>query len=173
MSKQPISAKITLNHFQLPGFKATMKQASSVDKRLSHAFIKNLDQPSHTDVIMLGCCFHLKYMIIVKVCLRMVLFCIMVSNPIFSIDSNKWQIELKYYHQLLYWLNLVQCLEGTLILVLLENLPDDFSIISKNCLVATQVLISFATGISKIVWNIWLETNEVIALRCYFMMTHY
>ena len=42
MSKQPINAKITLNHFQLPGFKATMKQASSVDKRLSPAFIKKL-----------------------------------------------------------------------------------------------------------------------------------
>ena len=42
MSKQPISAKITLNYFQLPGFKATKKQASSVDKRLSPAFIKKL-----------------------------------------------------------------------------------------------------------------------------------
>ena len=43
---------------------------------------------------MLSCCFHLKYMIMVKVRLRMVLICIMVSNPIFQIDSNKWQIEL-------------------------------------------------------------------------------
>ena len=33
-------------------------------------------------------------MIMVKVRLRMVLICIMVSNPIFQIDSNKWQIEL-------------------------------------------------------------------------------
>ena len=42
MSKQPISAKITLNYFQLPGFKSTKKQASSVDKRLSPAFITKL-----------------------------------------------------------------------------------------------------------------------------------
>ena len=42
MSKQPISAKITLNYFQLPGFKSTKKQASSVDKRLSPTFITKL-----------------------------------------------------------------------------------------------------------------------------------
>ena len=42
MSKEPISAKITLNHFQLPGFKSTKKQASSVEKQLSPAFITKL-----------------------------------------------------------------------------------------------------------------------------------
>ena len=42
MSKQPIRAKITLNHFQVPGFKSTKKQASSVDKRLSLVFITKL-----------------------------------------------------------------------------------------------------------------------------------
>ena len=120
---------------------------------------------------MLSCCFHLKYMIIVKVRLRMVLISIMVSSPIFPIDWNKWQIELKFHHQLLYWLNLVQCLEMTLILVLLKNSLDDCSIISTNCLVATHVLILFLTGISTIVWKIWLETDEVMALSCYLMMT--
>ena len=40
--KQPISAKITLSHFQLSGFKSTKKHASSVDKRLSPAFITKL-----------------------------------------------------------------------------------------------------------------------------------
>ena len=42
MSKQPISAKIMLNHFQLPGFKSTTKQALSVDKQLRPAFITKL-----------------------------------------------------------------------------------------------------------------------------------
>ena len=42
MSKQRISAKITLNHFQLPGFKSTKKQASSIDKRLSLVFITKI-----------------------------------------------------------------------------------------------------------------------------------
>ena len=42
VSKQPISAKITLSYSQLPGFKSTRKQASSVDKRLSPAFITKL-----------------------------------------------------------------------------------------------------------------------------------
>ena len=42
MSKQPISAKITFNHFQLPGCKTTKKQALSVDKRLSPALITKL-----------------------------------------------------------------------------------------------------------------------------------
>ena len=42
MSKQPRSAKITLNHFRLPGFKSTKKKASSVDKRLSPVFITKL-----------------------------------------------------------------------------------------------------------------------------------
>ena len=41
MSKLSIGAKITLNHFKFVGFKSTKKQASSVDKRLSSAFIKN------------------------------------------------------------------------------------------------------------------------------------
>ena len=122
---------------------------------------------------MLRLCFHLKYINIVKVCQRMVLIYIMVSNPIFPIDSNKWQIELKFHHQLLYWLNLVQCLEVTLILVLLENLLDDCSIISKNRLVATHVLISYVTSISTIVWKTWLETDEFMALSCYLMMTHH
>ena len=40
MSNQPIRAKITLNHFQLLGFKSTKKQASLVDKRLSPALNK-------------------------------------------------------------------------------------------------------------------------------------
>ena len=42
LSKQTLSAKITLNHFQLPGFKSTKKHASSVDKRLNFAFITKL-----------------------------------------------------------------------------------------------------------------------------------
>ena len=48
-------------------------------------------------------------------------------------------------------LNLVQSLKVTLILVLLKNSLGDRSIISKSCLVATHVLISFVTGISTIV----------------------
>ena len=50
-------------------------------------------------------------MVIVKVCLRMILICIMVANPIFSIYSSKWQIKLKIHHQLFYWLKIVQFLE--------------------------------------------------------------
>ena len=42
MSKQPISARKTLNHFQLLGFKSTKKQSSLVDKQLSPAFIEKL-----------------------------------------------------------------------------------------------------------------------------------
>ena len=42
MSKQPISTKIMLSHFQLPGFNATEKQASSMDKWLSPALIIKL-----------------------------------------------------------------------------------------------------------------------------------
>ena len=42
MSKQPISAKIALHHFQFPGFKSPKKEASSVVKRLSPAFITKL-----------------------------------------------------------------------------------------------------------------------------------
>ena len=87
MSKQPISAKLMLNHFQLLGFISTKKQASLEDKRLSPPFTTNLS--SFYNLNMLSCCFHLKYMITVKVCLRMVLICIMVSNPVFSISSNK------------------------------------------------------------------------------------
>ena len=41
-SNQPKSAKITLSDFQLPGFKSTKKQALSVNKRLSRAFITKL-----------------------------------------------------------------------------------------------------------------------------------
>ena len=119
---------------------------------------------------MLSCCFHLKYMIIVEVYL---LICIMVSNPIFSIDSNKWQIELKFHDQLFYWLNLIQCVEVTLILVLLKSSLDDCLIITKNHLVTTHVLISFVTDISTIVWKIWLEIDEVMALSCYLMMVHH
>ena len=122
---------------------------------------------------MLSCCCNLKFMITLKVCRRMVLIYIMLPNPIFSIESNKWQIELKFHHQLLYLLNFVQCLEVTLILVLLKNLLDDCSIISKNCLVATHVLTSFVTSISIIVWKICLERNEVMALNCYLMIAHH
>ena len=131
-----------------------------------------LYQPSYTDTNMLSC-LHLKYMIIVKVGLRMVLICIILSNPTFSIDSNKLQIELKFYHQLLYWLKLVQCLEVTLILVLLKNSLNNCSIISKNCLVNTHVLLSFVTSISTIVWKIWLETDKAMTLSCYLVMTRY
>ena len=42
MLKQPISANITLNDFQVSGFKSTKKEASSVDKWLSLAFITKL-----------------------------------------------------------------------------------------------------------------------------------
>ena len=42
MSKQPINTKITLDNFELPGFKSAKKLASSEDKRLSPAFITNL-----------------------------------------------------------------------------------------------------------------------------------
>ena len=37
MSKQPISAKIALNHFQLLEFKSTKRQTSLVVKRLGSA----------------------------------------------------------------------------------------------------------------------------------------
>ena len=114
---------------------------------------------------MQSCCFHLKYMIIIKVFLRMVLVCIMVSNQIFLMNSNKWQIKLKFHHDLLFWLNLIQCLEVTLILVLFKNSLDDYSIISKSCLIVTHLLISFLTSIWTIVWK--------MALSCYLMMTHH
>ena len=78
-----------------------------------------------------------------------------------------------FHHQLLYWLNVVQCLEVALILVLLENLLDNCSIISKNCSVSTHVLISFATIISTIVWKTWLEKDQVTALSCYLLMIHH
>ena len=42
ITKQAISAKITLNHFQLLGFKSTKKQVLLVNKRLSPAFITKL-----------------------------------------------------------------------------------------------------------------------------------
>ena len=88
---------------------------------------------------MLSCCIHLKYMIIIKVFLWMILICIMLSNPIFSNDLNKWQIELKFHHQLLYWLNIVQCLEVTLeeftwrMFNNIKKLSIEYSLVDMTC----------------------------------------
>ena len=93
------------------------------------------------------------------------------SNILNRSEQVTNRIEIS--HQVLYWLNLVQYLEVTLIPVLLKNLLNDCSIMSKNCLLATQVLISFVASISTIVWKIWLETHKVMVLSCYLMMTHH
>ena len=47
------------------------------------------------------------------------------------------------------------------------------SIISKNCLLSRHLLISFLIGISTIVRQIWIETDEVMALSCYLMMAYH
>ena len=100
MSKQPISAKIALHHFQFPGFKSPKKEASSVVKRLSPAFITKLR------LAVTYRCEHDKLLFSSEI----YDYCQslsedgsdLVSNPIFSIDSSKWQIEWKFIHHLLY-----------------------------------------------------------------------
>ena len=95
MSKRPISAKITLNNFQLPGVKSTKKRASSVDKRLSPAFITKLRSAvtyrrEHARLLFSS------EMIIVKVCLRMVLICIIVvkTNSLNQFEQVTNRIEI-------------------------------------------------------------------------------
>ena len=149
ISKQQINAKIVLNHFQFPEFKSTKRQPSSVDKRRSPAFIKNTGPAVTYRCEQANLLFSSE---IYYYCQSLSddgsdLYHGVKSN--ISIDSNKWQVELKFHHQLFYWLNLVQCLEVTLILVLLKRrLFNNIKKLSSGYLL---VNISFVTSNSAIV----------------------
>ena len=159
MSKHPISAKITLNHFQLPGFKSTKKQASSIDKRLSIVFITKI-RSAFTN--------RREY---VKLLFSSEIYdyCQILSEDDFDLYHGAKSNILNLFQQVT---NNTEISSSAVLLT--ENSPIFRSDIWRiRSTIATHVLITFVNGISTIVGKIWLETNEIMTLSYYLMIRHH
>ena len=82
-SKASIRAKISFNHFMLPGCnESTKSRGSIVDKRLNQAFLTKLRAAITSVANMQKCYFPLRYMVLLKVCRPMAQTCIMGPNQV-------------------------------------------------------------------------------------------